>query len=90
MVQYYAVVLEFIHQMYFHVNIAVNIMFVNSLPFLVRVYWRLKYTTTVFIKIRKWSQLVNWLTKFTQLYVKYDFVVNFINGDNKFEAIRNN
>ena len=52
------------------------------------VSWRLKYTTSMFIKSRKISQLVKVINSFIQLYDKYGFVVNFINGSNEFEAIR--
>ena len=42
----------------------------------------------MFIKSRKISQLVKVITSFIQLYDKYGFVVNFINGSNEFEEIR--
>ena len=35
-------------------------------------------------------QLITGITKVIQLYDKYGFVVNSINRDNEFEAIRDN
>ena len=62
--QDYVAVPASIHQLHRHVNIGVEIMYVNYLPFLVIVSQRLKYTSSVFIKSKKWSQLVMGRTKF--------------------------
>ena len=50
MVQYYAAVLAFIRQIHRHFRIAVDIIYVNSLTFLVTVSKSLKYTTSMYTK----------------------------------------
>ena len=55
---------------------------------MVTVYKSLKYTTSIYLKSWKKPQLISGLPKFIQLYTEYDFVVNFINGDNEFETLR--
>ena len=69
-VQYYAVP-ESMRNIHFHVIIVVDVMFVNSLTFLVIVSKSLKYTTSIYLKSRKKTQLILGLTKFIQLYAKY-------------------
>ena len=87
-VQNYAAVPASIRQLHLHITISVDIMCVHSLPFLVKVSQRLKFTTPMFIKSWKRPQLITGITKVIQSYAKYVFLVNFINSDNKFEAIR--
>ena len=55
-VQNYSAVPESIRHLHRQVNIAVDIIYVNSLSFLVTLSWRLKYTKSMFIKRRKRSQ----------------------------------
>ena len=63
-------------------------MYVKSLMFMVTVYKSLKYTTSIYLKSWNKPQLISGLPKCIQLYTEYDFVVNFINGDNEFETLR--
>ena len=56
MVQYYAAVLAFIRQIHRHFKIAVDIIYVNSLTFLVTVSKSLKYTTSMYTKCRNMSR----------------------------------
>ena len=51
------------------------------------VSWHLKFTTLMFIKSRKSSQIITGIVYGIQLYAKYGFVVSYINGNNGFEAI---
>ena len=89
-VRNYASVPAPIRLLHHYVNISVGIMYMKSLLLLVTVSRSLKYTTLMLIKSRKRLQLVTGITTVMQLYTKYSFVVNFINGKNKFEAIRGN
>ena len=87
-VQYCATVLDSIIQIHHHVSIVVDAMYVNYLTFMVTVSNILKYTTSIYLKSWRKTQLVLVLTKFIQLYSKYGFVVHFINGDKKFDTLR--
>ena len=60
----------------------------NSLAFMVMVSKSFKLTTSMYLKSWKKPQLLLGLTKFIQLYTKYGFVVNFINGDKTFETLQ--
>ena len=81
MVQDYANVPASIRQIHRPVRIVGNVIYVNSLIFLVMVSKSLKYMTSMYIKIQKKPQLVSVTTKVIQVYTKYGFVVNFINYD---------
>ena len=60
----------------------------NYIMLLVTVPKSFKYKILICINIWKKNQLVSGLTKCIYLYAKYDFEFNFINGDNKFETLR--
>ena len=69
-VQGYKVVPTAIHQLNHHRNMSLDILYVNSFPFLVTFCCLIKYNMSMFIKNRKWSQLVMNITKFMKLYAK--------------------
>ena len=46
-------------------------MYVNPLTFMAMTSKSLKYTTSIYLKSRKKTQLILGLTKFIQLYAKY-------------------
>ena len=53
------------------VSTTVGIMYVNPLTFMAMASKSLKYTTSIYLKSRKKTQLILGLTKFIQLYAKY-------------------
>ena len=87
-VQYYAAFSASIRQLLRQVGIVVDIMYVNSITFLVAVSKSLNYMTSMYIRSWKKTHLVSGLMKVIQLYAKYGFLVNFINRENKFETLR--
>jgi hypothetical protein len=70
-----------------NVTLLINIMFVNSLPFMVSVSRKIKFTTLEFLHGRKQPQLVTSI-KNINLYQTRGFTVDTTLMDRKFECLR--
>ena len=71
------------------VTLAVDVMFVNGVPFLVSVARGLNLVTTEFTPSRTAKQLAAGITRMMDLYARGGFQVGTVLMDNKFEKLRN-
>jgi hypothetical protein len=71
-----------------NVNLMINIMFVNGLPFMVSISWKINFTTVEYLLGRKQSQLVNSIKKIVNLYRTRGFTIYTALVDREFECLR--
>ena len=71
------------------VTLAVDVMFVNGVPFLVSVARGLNLVTAKFTPSRTAKKLALGITRMIDLYARREFQVGTVLMDNKFEKLRN-
>jgi hypothetical protein len=71
-----------------NVTLFIDIIFVNSLPFKVSVYRKIKFTTVEYLHGRKQPQLVTSIIFFIKLYQARGFNVETALMDREFECLR--
>jgi len=70
------------------VVLAVDIMFVNKIPYLVSISWHIKFITVEMNKNKKQATLVVALKQIISIYQKGRFKVTDVLADNQFECVR--
>jgi hypothetical protein len=71
-----------------NVTLAIDIMFVNGLPFLVSISRKIKSTTVEYLIGRKQHHLVNSIKKIVNLYKQRGFTIETALMDREFECLR--
>jgi hypothetical protein len=71
-----------------NVTLAIDIMFVNGLPFLVSISRKIKFTTVEYLIGRKQHHLVNSIKKIVNLYKQRGFTIETALMDREFECLR--
>jgi hypothetical protein len=71
-----------------NVTLAIDIMFVNGLPFMVSIYRKIKITTVKYLIGRKQNHLVKSIRKMINLYKQRGFTIETALMDREFECLR--
>jgi hypothetical protein len=71
-----------------NVTLAIDIMFINGLPFMVSISRKIKFTTVEYLLGRKHDHLVKSIRKIINLYRKRGFTVDTALMDREFECLR--
>jgi hypothetical protein len=72
------------------VTIALDIKYVNNIPFLVSISRHLRFGTTDDLKILKNTTIINAIKQILNIYKERDFKVSLILSDRQFESIKTN
>jgi hypothetical protein len=72
------------------VTIALDIMYVNNIPFLVSLSRHLRFSTTDGLKNLKNTTIINAIKQILNIYKERDFKVSLILADRQFKSIKTN
>jgi 5,10-methylenetetrahydrofolate reductase len=72
------------------VSIALEIMYVNNIPFLVSISRHLRFGTTDGLKDLKNTTIINAIKQILNIYKERDFKVSLILAERQFESIKTN